>query len=36
MKSRVPMSVECLDKDTDADENVDADQMSTTRPVKSG
>ena len=30
------MSSERLDKDKDADENVDADQMSTERPVKSG
>ena len=29
------MSVERLDKDKDADENVDADQISTVRPVKS-
>ena len=28
------MSVERLDQDKDADENVDADQMSTGRPVK--
>ena len=32
----VPVSVERLDKDKDADENVDADQISTGRPVKSG
>ena len=30
------MSVERLDKDKDADENVDADQISTGRPVESG
>ena len=30
------MSVKRLDQDKDADENVDADQMSTVRPVKSG
>ena len=30
------VSVERLDKDKDADENVDADQISTVRPVKSG
>ena len=30
------MSVERLHKDKDADENVDADQISTERPVKSG
>ena len=30
------MSVERLDKDTDADENVDADQTSTERPVECG
>ena len=36
MKSCVPVSVERLDKDKDADENVDADQISTGTPVKSG
>ena len=36
MNSCVPESVERLDKDKDADENVDADQMRTERPVKSG
>ena len=30
------MSVESVDKDKDADENVDADQICTVRPVKSG
>ena len=35
-QSCVPMSVERVDKDEDADENVDADQISTGRPVKSG
>ena len=29
VKSSVPVSVERLDKDKDADENVDADQIST-------
>ena len=29
VKSCVPVSVECVDKDKDADENVDADQTST-------
>ena len=33
--SCVPVSVERLDKDKDADENVDADQVRTGRPVKS-
>ena len=33
MKSCVPLSVERLDKDKDADENVDADQISTERLV---
>ena len=32
----MPVSVERSDKDKDADENVDADQISTERPVKSG
>ena len=32
----VPVSVERVDKDTDAIENVDADQKRTERPVKSG
>ena len=36
MNSCVPVSVERLDKDKDADENVDAGQISTVRPVKSG
>ena len=36
VESCVPVSVERLDKDKDADEIVDADQMSTGRPVKSG
>ena len=34
VKSCVPVSVERLDKDKDADENVDADQISTRRPVE--
>ena len=34
--SCVPVSVERVDKDKDADENVDADQTSMGRPVKSG
>ena len=33
VKSCVPVSVERLDKDKDADENVDADQISTERRV---
>ena len=33
VKSCVPVSVERVDKDKDADENVDADQTSTVRPV---
>ena len=33
VKSCVPVSVERVDKDKDADENVDADQTSTERPV---
>ena len=33
--SCVPVSVERVDKDKDVDENVDADQTSTGRPVKS-
>ena len=33
VKSCVPVSVERLDKDKDADESVDADQCSTGRPV---
>ena len=33
VKSCVPVSVERVDKDKDADENVDADQISTGRPV---
>ena len=36
LNSCVPVSVERLDKDKDADENVDADQMRTVRPGKSG
>ena len=32
----MPVSVERLDKDKDADENVDADQRRTVRPVESG
>ena len=32
-KSCVPVSVERVDKDKDADENVDGDQISTGRPV---
>ena len=32
-KSCVPVSVERVDKDKDADENVDADQTSTARPL---
>ena len=36
VKSCVPVSVERLDKDKDADENVDADQARTGRPVESG
>ena len=35
-KRSVPVSVERLGKDNDADETVDADQISTGRPVKSG
>ena len=35
MKSCVPVSVERVDKDKDADENVDADQIRTVRPVES-
>ena len=34
--SCVPVSVERLDQDKDADENVDADQIRTERPVESG
>ena len=34
--SCVPVSVERADKDKDADENVDADQISTGRPIESG
>ena len=34
-KSCVPVSVERLDEDKDADENVEADQVSTERPVES-
>ena len=36
VNSCVPVSVDRLDKDKDADENVDADQIRTVRPVKSG
>ena len=36
VNSCVPVSVERVDKDKDADENVDAVQMRTERPVKSG
>ena len=36
VNSCVPVSVERLDKDKDADENVDADQINTARPVESG
>ena len=35
-QSCVPVSFERVDKDKDADENVDADQTSAERPVKSG
>ena len=35
VNSCVPVSVERLDQDTDADENVDADQIRTGRPVES-
>ena len=35
VKSCVPVSVERVDKDKDADENVDADQIRTVRPVES-
>ena len=35
VKSCVPVSVELVEKDKDADENVDADQTSTVRPVES-
>ena len=35
VNSCVPVSVERLDKDKDADENVDADQIRTGRPVES-
>ena len=34
VKSCVPVSVERLDKDKDADENVDADQIRAGRPVE--
>ena len=34
MNSCMPVSVERVDKDKDADENVDADQIKTVRPVK--
>ena len=36
VESCVPVSGERLDQDKDADENVDADQIRTVRPVKSG
>ena len=36
VKSCVPVSVEHVDKEKDADENVDADQIKTVRPVESG
>ena len=36
VNSCVPVSVERLDKDKDADENVDADQIRTVRLVESG
>ena len=36
VNSRVPVSVERFDKDKNADENVDADQIRTGRLVKSG
>ena len=36
VESCVSVSVERSDKDKDADENVDADQISRVRPVKSG
>ena len=36
VNSCVPVSVECLGKDKDADENVDADQTRKGGPVKSG
>ena len=36
LKNCVSVSVERLDKDKDADENVDADQIRTGRPVESG
>ena len=36
VESCVPVSGERLDQDKDADENVDADQIRTARPVKSG
>ena len=35
VNSCVPVSAERLDQDKDADENVDADQISTSRPLKS-
>ena len=35
VNSCVPVSVERLDQDKDADENVDADQIRTERPVES-
>ena len=36
VESCVPVSGERLDQDKDADENVDADEIRTVRPVKSG
>ena len=36
VNSCVPVSVERLDQDKDADENVDADRIRTERPVRSG
>ena len=36
IQSCMPVSVELADKDEDADENVDADQTRTVRPVQSG
>ena len=36
VNSCVPVSVERLDKVKDADENVDADQIRTERPVETG
>ena len=36
VNSCVPVSVESLDQDKDADENADADQIRTERPVRCG